>query len=100
MLAMGQRLASPGNGDVEFECQNTEDGGIKKLYGLSTILSTRCAYYATSMTLPIEITDFQVFDSAFAEGDAALAAASSIPGVAVDGNGPLPLQRRRIIVED
>lgn len=48
LVALGNDLTLPKNGDIEFVCPSKRDGSDKSLFALSTVLTTRCEYYATS----------------------------------------------------
>ena len=60
MVEMAQNLTTPGNGDVEFICQD-RDCQVKSLYALRPILTARCAYYAKSSSLIDDTNQTPVF---------------------------------------
>jgi hypothetical protein len=66
---MGDSLLSPHDGDIQFDCPHGDMGHIKSLYTHSTILRSRCEYYALSNSPSIVLLKFPVFASAFLEGD-------------------------------
>lgn len=49
LMALGNDLTLPKNGDIEFVCRSKRDGTVKSLFALSTVLANRCEYYATSI---------------------------------------------------
>ena len=49
LVALGNDLTLPKNGDIEFICPSKREGSVKSLFALSTVLTTRCEYYATSI---------------------------------------------------
>jgi len=64
---MANNFTSSSNGDVEFACQHDNEG-IKRLYALSSILTARSDYYATSLFLELkELISVTVFESSFTE---------------------------------
>jgi hypothetical protein len=54
-MAMARTLTTPGNGDIEFTCDD-ENYEPKHLYALYTILITRCNYYKTREFLRLHLT--------------------------------------------
>jgi hypothetical protein len=50
MLELANQFANPFkmNDAVEFQCPNTRDGKLKKLYAWAPILSSRSEYFKTS----------------------------------------------------
>jgi hypothetical protein len=66
MLAMGQALSSPRNGDIEFVCPGETENETQSMFAHGTVLSARSEYFATS-TFEIEVTDLLVLGSSFAE---------------------------------
>jgi hypothetical protein len=48
MLAMGQALRSPGNGDIEFVCPGESEHEVKSMFAHGIILRTRSEYFDAS----------------------------------------------------
>jgi hypothetical protein len=100
---MGDSLLSPHDGDIQFDCPHGDTGQTKSLYSHSTILRSRCEYYAQSNSPSIVLLNLPVFASAFLEGDSTIASISTLesenPRVSLGQDGTA-LHRRIITMTD